>query len=241
MGLCHHGNMEPTLDPRLIVALDFPEAGPALDLADRLTGRCGWFKVGLELYLAEGNAILHELRQRGFSVFLDLKLHDIANTVERATAQLARRGIEFLTIHAYPQTMAAAKEGVAGSALKLLAVTAMTSYSDADLDAAGYRLGVRDLVLHRAAQAKAIGIDGLVASAQEMAELRRAVGKEMILVAPGIRPAGGDVGDQKRVATPAAAIQAGADYLVVGRPILEAADPRAAAEAIQSEIAAAPG
>lgn len=133
----------------------------------------------------------------------------------------------------------AAKEGVAGGALKLLAVTAMTSYDDADLAEAGYRFGARELVLRRAAQAKAIGIDGLVAAAQEMPELRRVIGEQMILVAPGIRPAGGDLGDQKRVATPAAAIRAGTDYLVVGRPIVEAADPRAAAEAIQAEIAAA--
>lgn len=225
---------------RLIVALDLPDPGQARKLVGRLGSSVAFYKIGLELAYGGGLALADELSASGKKVFLDLKLHDIANTVQRATQQVARRGIEFLTIHAYPQTMAAAKEGVAGSALKLLAVTALTSYSDADLDAAGYRLGVRDLVLHRAAQAKAIGIDGLVASAQEMAELRRAVGKEMILVAPGIRPAGGDVGDQKRVATPAAAIQAGADYLVVGRPILEAADPRAAAEAIQSEIAAAP-
>ncbi len=227
---------------QLIVALDLPDPGHARKFVDRLGGSVDFYKIGMELaYAGGGLAFADELSASGKKVFLDLKLHDIANTVERATAQLARRGIEFLTIHAYPQTMAAAKQGVAGSALKLLAVTAMTSYDDADLAAAGYRLSVRDLVLHRAAQAKAIGIDGLVASAQEMSELRRAIGKEMILVAPGIRPAGGDLGDQKRVATPAAAIRAGADYLVVGRPILEAADPRAAAEAIQAEIAAARG
>jgi orotidine-5'-phosphate decarboxylase len=226
---------------RLIVALDLPDPGQARKLVGRLGSSVAFYKIGLELACGGGLAFADELSASGKKVFLDLKLHDIANTVQRATQQLARRGIEFLTIHAYPQTMAAAKEGVAGSALKLLAVTVMTSYNDADLAAAGYRPSVRDLVLHRAAQAKAIGIDGLVASAQEMPELRRAIGEEMILVAPGIRPAGGDVGDQKRVATPAAAIQAGADYLVVGRPILEAADPRAAAEAIQSEIAAARG
>jgi orotidine-5'-phosphate decarboxylase len=226
---------------RLIVALDLPDPEQARKLVGRLGSSVAFYKIGLELACGGGLAFADELSASGKKVFLDLKLHDIANTVQRATQQLARRGIEFLTIHAYPQTMAAAKEGVAGSALKLLAVTVMTSYNDADLAAAGYRLSVRDLVLHRAAQAKAIGIDGLVASAQEMPELRRAIGEEMILVAPGIRPAGGDIGDQKRVATPAAAIQAGADYLVVGRPILEAADPRAAAEAIQSEIAAARG
>jgi orotidine-5'-phosphate decarboxylase len=226
---------------RLIVALDLPDSGHARKLVGRLGASVVFYKIGLELASGGGLAFADELSASGKKVFLDLKLHDIANTVERATAQLARRGIEFLTIHAYPQTMAAAKRGVAGSALKLLAVTAMTSYNDADLAAAGYRLGVRDLVLHRAAQAKAIGIDGLVASAQEMPELRRTIGEKMILVAPGIRPAGGVMGDQKRVATPAAAIRAGADYLVVGRPILEASDPRAAAEAIQAEIATARG
>jgi orotidine-5'-phosphate decarboxylase len=225
---------------QLIVALDLPDPGHARKLVARLGASVVFYKIGLELaYAGGGLAFADELSASGKKVFLDLKLHDIANTVKRASAQLARRGIEFLTVHAYPQTMAAAKEGVAGSALKLLAVTAMTSYDDADLAAAGYRLGVRDLVLHRAAQARAIGIDGLIAAAQEMPELRRVVGEEMILVAPGIRPAGGDLGDQKRVATPIAAIQAGADYLVVGRPIIEAPDPRAVVEAIQAEIAAA--
>jgi orotidine-5'-phosphate decarboxylase len=224
---------------QLIVALDLPDPGHARKLVDQLGASVDFYKIGLELtYAGGGLALADELSAAGKKVFLDLKLHDIANTVKRASAQIARRGIEFLTVHAYPQTMAAAKEGVAGSALKLLAVTALTSYNDADLAEAGYRLTVRELVLHRAAQAKAIGIDGLVASAQEMPDLRGAVGKEMILVAPGIRPAGGRVGDQKRVATPTAAIKAGADYLVVGRPIVEAADPRAAAEAIQAEIAA---
>jgi orotidine-5'-phosphate decarboxylase len=224
---------------RLIVALDLPDPGHARKLVDQLGASVDFYKIGMELaYAGGGLAFADELSAAGKKVFLDLKLHDIANAVKRASAQIARRGIEFLTIHAYPQTMAAAKEGVAGSALKLLAVTALTSYNDADLAEAGYRLTVRELVLHRAAQAKAIGIDGLVASAQEMPDLRRAVGDEMILVAPGIRPAGRDVGDQKRVATPSEAIKAGADYLVVGRPIVEAADPRAAAEAIQAEIAA---
>jgi orotidine-5'-phosphate decarboxylase len=224
---------------QLIVALDLPDPGHARKLVDQLGASVDFYKIGLELaYAGGGLTLADKLSAAGKKVFLDLKLHDIANTVKRASAQIARRGIEFLTVHAYPQTMAAAKEGVAGSALKLLAVTALTSYNDADLAEAGYRLTVRELVLHRAAQAKAIGIDGLVASAQEMPDLRRAVGKEMILVAPGIRPAGGDVGDQKRVATPTAAIKAGADYLVVGRPIVEAADPRAVAEAIQAEIAA---
>ncbi len=226
---------------RLIVALDLADPAQARALVERLGQSVNFYKIGLELaYSASGLALADELSAQGKRIFLDLKLHDIANTVKRATAQLARRGVEFLTIHAYPQTMAAAKEGAAGSGLKLIAVTAMTSYNDADLAEAGYHVTVRDLVLRRAAQAKAIGIDGLVASAQEIADLRNRVGR-MILIAPGIRPAGGEWGDQKRVATPSAAIRAGADYLVVGRPIVEAADPRAAAEAIQAEIAAARG
>ncbi len=228
------------MSDRLIVALDLADPAAARALVDRLGSSVNFYKIGLELaYAGSGLALADELSTQGKRIFLDLKLHDIANTVKRAAAQLARRGVEFLTIHAYPQTMAAAKEGVAGSALKLIAVTAMTSYNDADLAEAGYHLTVRDLVLRRAAQAKAIGIDGLVASAQEIPDLRRAVGFDMIMVAPGIRPAGGPWGDQKRVATPSEAIKAGADYLVVGRPIVEAADPRAAAEAIQAEIAAA--
>jgi orotidine-5'-phosphate decarboxylase len=227
---------------RLIVALDLADPAAARGLVHQLGPSVNFYKIGMELAYASngGLALADELAAQGKRIFLDLKLHDIANTVKRATAQLARRGsVEFLTIHAYPQTMAAAKEGVAGSALKLIAVTAMTSYNDADLAAAGYHVTVRDLVLRRAAQAQAIGIDGLVASAQEIPDLRRAVGLTMIMVAPGIRPAGGQWDDQKRVATPSAAIEAGADYLVVGRPIVEAADPRAAAEATQAEIAAA--
>jgi orotidine-5'-phosphate decarboxylase len=229
---------------RLIVALDLADPEQARALVDRLGTSVNFYKIGLELAYAEGTgglALADELSAQGKRIFLDLKLHDIANTVKRAAVQIARRGVEFLTVHAYPQTMAAAKEGVAGSSLKLLAVTAMTSYNDADLAEAGYRMGARDLVLYRAAQAKAIGIDGLVASAHEIADLRRAIGRDMILVAPGIRPAGSQKGDQKRVATPSEAIEAGADYLVVGRPIVEATDPCAAAEAIQAEITAARG
>ena len=227
---------------RVILALDLPDVAQARALVTTLGDSVSFYKVGMELaYSGDGFAFADELAARGKKIFLDLKLHDIPNTVKRATAQLARRGATFLTIHAFPQTMAAAKEGAAGSGLKLLAVTVLTSYDDDDLTAVGYRFPVRDLVPHRAQQAKALGIDGLVAAASEAAELRRSIGEEMILVTPGIRPAGGQAGDQKRIATPAAAIAAGADYLVVGRPITEAADPRAAAEAIQHEIATARG
>ena len=172
-------------------------------------------------------------------MFIDLKLHDIPNTVEHATAQIARLGADLLTVHAYPQTMRAAVAGAKGSGLKLLAVSVLTSSDDADLAEAGYALGVRDLVARRAMQAESIGIDGLVSSAAEASLLRAAHKPPFLLVTPGIRPAGVGVGDQKRVATPASAIRDGADYLVVGRPVTGAADPRAAAETIVAEIAGA--
>ena len=175
----------------------------------------------------------------GKKVFVDLKLHDIGNTVARGVESVARLGATFLTVHAYPQTMKAAVEGRAGSDLKILAVTVLTSYDDGDLHAAGYRLNVSDLVEARAQQAQVLGVDGLVCSPVEAAHLHKIVGHQMILVTPGVRPAGSATGDQKRVMTPGRAIAAGADYLVVGRPIAEAADPKAAAEAIQTEIAQA--
>ena len=163
-------------------------------------------------------------------MFLDLKLHDIGNTVTKGVESVAQMGATFLTVHAYPQTMKAAVEGKRGSSLRILAVTVLTSYDDADLAAAGYDLGVGELAAARAGQARDIGVDGLVCSAEEAANLRKIVGPGMVLVTPGIRPAGSATGDQKRIMTPAKAIQAGADYLVVGRPIVEAGDPKAAAE-----------
>jgi orotidine-5'-phosphate decarboxylase len=173
----------------------------------------------------------------GKKVFLDLKLHDTGNTVARGVESVAKLGATFLTVHAYPQTMKAAVEA-RGNNLRILAVTVLTSYDDADLKAAGYSEGVSQLVVRRATQAREIGVDGLVCSAEEAAALRPIAGK-LSLVTPGIRPAGADAGDQKRIMTPARAIAAGADYLVVGRPVLEAADPKAAAEAIVAEIAGA--
>ena len=159
--------------------------------------------------------------------------------MERAARQIAALGATFLTIHAYPQTMRAARAGVVGSTLKLLAVTVLTSSDDADLAAAGYALGARDLVAKRALQAREAGIDGLILSPSEVEAARLALGRDMLLVTPGIRPAGADVGDQKRIMTPVLAIIAGADYLVVGRPVVDASDPRAAAQAIITEIALA--
>jgi len=169
-------------------------------------------------------------------VFLDLKLHDIGNTVEKGVESVAQLGMTFLTVHGFPQTMKAAVEGKRGSKLRILAVTVLTSYDDADLAAAGYDMSVAELAAARAAQARDIGVDGLVCSAEEATELRKIIGPGMVLVTPGIRPMGSVTGDQKRVTSPARAIRSGADYLVVGRPIVEAADPKAAAERIVDEI-----
>src|SRR6266567_5177705 len=165
--------------------------------------------------------------------------HDIGNTVAQGVEGVARLGASFLSVHAYPQTMHAAVDARKGSALRLLAVTVLTSYGDADLAAAGYDFTVPELVAERAAQARDVGVDGLVCSGEEAAMLRSNLGAGMILVTPGIRPAGAAAGDQKRVMTPAAAIAAGADYLVVGRPIIAAPDPKAAADAIIAEIGTA--
>ncbi len=225
---------------RLIVALDVSDAREAERIVERIGDAAGFYKIGLELaYGGEGLGLVGRLAAAGLRVFLDLKLHDIPNTVERGTAQAARLGAAFLTVHGYPQTMRAAVAGAKGSGLRVLAVTVLTSCDDADLIEAGYRFGVVELVRRRAEQARALGIDGLVASAAEASGIRQAVGEVMVVVTPGIRPAGAAVGDQKRVATPAGAIAAGADYLVVGRPVTGAADPRAAALAIVAEIAAA--
>ncbi|HYA71997.1 MAG TPA: orotidine-5'-phosphate decarboxylase [Roseiarcus sp.] len=229
------------IDPRdrLIVALDAPDAIEAERLVAELGDSVRFYKIGMELAYGGGLSLAPKFALAGKKVFIDLKLHDIPNTVERATAQIAKLGAYFLTVHAYPQTMRAAAAGARGSQLKLLAVTVLTSSDDADLAEAGYAMGVRALVARRAAQAQSAGVDGLVASASEAAMLRAAVGDSLILVTPGIRPAGASLGDQKRVATPTQAIADGADYLVVGRPVTQAADPRAAAQQIVAEIAAA--
>ncbi len=224
---------------RLIVALDAPDTLEAERLVAELGDSVRFYKIGMELVYGGGLGLAPKLAQAGKKVFVDLKLHDIPNTVERATAQIARLGAYFLTVHAYPQTMRAATAGARGSGLKLLAVTVLTSCDDADLAEAGYALGVSALVARRAAQAQAAGIDGLVASASEAVRLRAIVGDSIVLVTPGIRPAGAAAGDQKRVATPTEAIADGADYLVVGRPVTQSPDPKAAARAIVAEIGAA--
>jgi orotidine-5'-phosphate decarboxylase len=222
---------------RLIVALDLPSVAAAEAMIARLGDSVTFYKVGYQLAYAGGLPLVRQLAGAGKKVFADLKLHDIGNTVARGVESVASLGATFLTVHAFPQTMKAAAEARAGSDLKILAVTVLTSYDDGDLQAAGYRLGVSDLVEARARQAEALGVDGLVSSPEEASNLRSIVGHRMALVTPGIRPAGAGAGDQKRIMTPARAIAAGADYLVVGRPVLEAADPKAAADGIVTEIA----
>lgn len=224
---------------RVIVALDVPDARRALGLVERLDGVIRWFKVGLELYLSEGNPIIETIRGKGYSVFLDLKLHDIPNTVAGAIRSASRAGAAMLTVHAGggPAMMAAASDAAAGlsDAPTLLAVTVLTSLDAAQLHAIGVESSPAEQVLRLARTGWEAGIRGFVSSAQEVAAMRRAF-PDATLVIPGIRPAGSSVGDQKRVATPAAAIEAGADYLVIGRPITQAADPAAAAAAILDEI-----
>ena len=225
------------MDPRerLIVALDVPSVEAAQAMVARLGDAVSFYKIGYQLAFAGGLSYAGQLAQSGKRVFLDLKLHDIGNTVAAGVKSVSRLGASFLTVHAYPQTMQAAVEA-RDHGLRILAVTVLTSFGDADLAAAGYGATVGEVVARRAAQARDIGVDGLVCSPEEAANVRRIVDGRLTLVTPGIRPAGASVGDQKRVATPSAAIAAGADYLVVGRPILAAEDPKAAAEAIVAEI-----
>jgi orotidine-5'-phosphate decarboxylase len=224
---------------RLIVALDLPTVAVAEAMVERLGDSVSFYKIGYQLAFAGGLSFTAALIAAGKQVFLDLKLHDIGNTVAKGVESVAQTGATFLTVHAYPQTMKAAMEASRGSKLKILGVTVLTSYDDADLFTAGYKLGVSALVGQRAAQARELKIDGLVCSAEEAANLRKIVGPGLSLVTPGIRPAGASKDDQKRIMTPEKAIVAGADYLVVGRPITEAADPKVAADAIVAEIAQA--
>src|ERR1700728_315554 len=228
--------MEPR--ERLIVALDLSSVEAAQAMVAKLGDAVSFYKIGYQLAYAGGLAYVSTLTGAGKRVFLDLKLHDIGHTVAQGVKSVANSGASFLTVHAYPQTMKAAADAREGN-LRILAVTVLTSYDDADLAAAGYDFTVPELVAERAAQARDIGVDGIVCSAAEAPKVRSVVGSRLVLVTPGIRPAGADSGDQKRIMPPSAAMQAGADYLVVGRPIIAAADPQAAAEAIVAEISTA--
>lgn len=225
---------------QVIVALDFPDAGAALACAGRLKNLVRWFKVGLELYLSAGNQVVDILKGQGFSVFLDLKLHDIPNTVAGAVRSAASTGADMLTVHAAggPAMLAAAAEAARSLSRppKLLAVSVLTSMDAEQLRAIGVSGSPAEQVQRLAGLASQAGIGGLVASPEEIAQLRPAF-PDLTLVIPGIRPAGSAKGDQKRIATPSAAIAAGADYLVIGRPITQAPDPAQAAAAILDEIA----
>jgi len=229
----------PAIQPRdrLIVALDVPGVAEAEGLVDRLGDSVSFYKVGLQLAYAPGGLpFAGRLAQSGKRVFLDVKLLDIDNTVEGAIRSIVPMGMTFVTVHAYPQAIRAALRARGDARLKILGVTVLTSMDDADVADAGYDVSLRALVARRAADAKAAGADGIVTSPAEAAAARAIVGPDMAIVTPGIRPAGASIGDQRRVATPEMAIRAGADYLVVGRPITAAADPKAAAEAIVGEI-----
>jgi orotidine-5'-phosphate decarboxylase len=223
---------------RLIIGLDVGSVAEARSLVDRIGEAGAFYKIGYQLAYAGGFELARDLIAEGKKVFLDLKLHDIANTVEEGVRSISRLGVTFLTVHAYPQTMRAAVAGRAGSPLKILGVTVLTSYDEGDLLEAGYAPGsAADLVARRAGQARDIGVDGIVCAAPEVQRVRAVVGPDRLIVTPGIRPAGAEAGDQKRVVTPTEAIRLGADHLVVARPIVRAADPRAATEAILRDIA----
>jgi orotidine-5'-phosphate decarboxylase len=225
---------------RLIVALDVGSVKEARSLIETLGQSVGVHKIGLELLFAGGFALAEALAREGRAVFIDAKLSDIEATVERATAAIARAGASFLTVHALDtKTLEAAVRGRGTSGLKLLGVTVLTNLAPADLIEQGIDHPLPEVVQHRAALAKKAGLDGVIASGREAAEIRRAAGPDFLIVTPGVRPLGSEAQDQARAVTPKKAIMAGADYLVVGRPITRAADPRKAAEAIVGEIAAA--
>ena len=229
-----------TPDPRLIVALDVPSVAEARTAITDLGDAVSFYKIGHQLAYApaaeNGFTLAQELVAEGKQVFLDLKLLDIDATVAKGVESVAGLGVHMLTLHAYPKAMRAAVAALGENTMTLLGVTVLTSMDDADLDEAGYAIGAADLVRRRTEQAKAAGMGGLVASAQEAAAIRAIVGPEMAIVTPGIRPAGSDAGDQKRVMGPGDALRAGASHLVVGRPIMQAADRRAAALAILEEM-----
>ncbi|WIY27064.1 orotidine-5'-phosphate decarboxylase [Parasedimentitalea psychrophila] len=226
-------------DDRLIVAMDVPNAVQGLQLAEQLGDAVSFYKIGLGMLTGGGLALANELKhEMGKRIFLDMKLFDIGATVEKAVRGLAQFDLDFLTVHGDPYVVSAAKQGAAGSDMKILAVTILTSLDRQDLDGALIKDGaIKDLVLERAGNAFAAGADGVIASPQEAAVIRALPEAEgRLIVTPGVRPAGADLGDQKRVATPASAIADGVDHIVVGRPIWQAKDPQAAALAILDEM-----
>lgn len=234
----------PFLSPkdRLAVALDVPDASTAFGMVDRLEGTCRWLKIGMELYYAAGNSLVEALRGRGFSIFLDLKLHDIPNTVAGAVRSATGAGAELLTVHASgggAMLQAAAEAAQAPGSPRLIAVTVLTSMDAAELASVGVSASPAEQALRLAHLAKRSGIGGMVCSAEEVNSLRHEIGPEALLVIPGIRPAGTSKGDQRRIASPYEAISRGASMLVVGRPITQASNPADAARAVLAEIAAA--
>ncbi|MBB4143517.1 orotidine-5'-phosphate decarboxylase [Rhizobium rhizoryzae] len=224
---------------RLILGLDVPTVGEAEALIRTLGETVSFYKIGYQLAFVGGLELAHDLVRDGKSVFLDMKLLDIDNTVAHGVENVAKMGVNMLTLHAYPKAMRAAVAAAKGSDLCLLGVTVLTSMDAADLVDAGYDTDPRSLVLKRAEQARDAGMGGIVCSAEESSAVRSVIGPDMALVTPGIRPAGSDAGDQKRVVTPGDAIRNGSSHLVVGRPIVKASDPLAAAKSILDEMALA--
>jgi orotidine-5'-phosphate decarboxylase len=227
------------MQERLIVGLDVPTLAEAEKVVRDLDGLVSFYKIGYQLAFAGGLDFARELASGGTKVFLDMKLLDIDNTVAKGVENIVKMGVSMLTLHAYPKAMRAAVEAAKGSDLCLLGVTVLTSMDEQDMIEAGYEYDPHTLVLRRAEQALAAGMGGIVCSADEAAAVRQIVGPGLAVVTPGIRPAGAEHGDQKRVMTPADAIRAGASHLVVARPIVKAPDRRAAARAILAEMGAA--
>jgi orotidine-5'-phosphate decarboxylase len=227
---------------RLMLPLDVPTVAEAETLVKKTEGAVGVYKIGMELQFAGGLEFARELAESGHKIFLDVKLHDIDNTITKAVRNVAKMGMTFMTVHAYPKTMRAALKGLAEEGnpdLCILGVTVLTSMDETDLVAAGYTGLIASVVEARAKDAKLAGMGGIVCAPTESAEMRKVLGGELVIVTPGIRPAGSAAGDQRRVMTPADAIKAGSDYLVIGRPISKADNPRAAAEAVVEEISSA--
>jgi orotidine-5'-phosphate decarboxylase len=223
----------------LIIALDVDSVDQARALVARIGDSIDFYKVGMELYAIDGMNFVSELLGSGKQVFLDLKFHDIGETVKRAVAQVAKQGVRFLTVHATDSVMRAAVEGRGSSSLQLLGVTVLTDVDQKDLEAMGHSCSIEELVARRARSAAAIGVDGLVCSPLEVGAVRAIAGPRMVLVTPGVRSVGSSTGDQKRVATPRQAIADGADYLVIGRQVTRSADPKAEVSRILEEIAVA--